>query len=297
MTHFAAPTRRRSFLLLLVALLAFRATAQQIPQIAKVSATRSNSTFLLGFYPTASKTQSLYLPADLPGGSAGSIPRLYFMYGSTGITTGTTLTNLTIKLGQTTAIGFVGGNTFFADTSLTTVLTSASYTIAPGPSGTWFSIDLDTPFAYDPTQTLILQITFTGSTATNFGTFGDPNNGKKMYADTPGATTGNPSSSTWQHFGFDVSPLGLTAEAGASVALQAFPNPAHEALWVRLADALLPAHLQLLDALGRPVRELQFSASDLRAGRTLPLQGVAAGSYLLSVQQGERRLVRRVVVE
>lgn len=288
--------RLRYRLLLGAFLLMFGAQAQA-PQVAKVSATRSNSTFLLGFYPTAAKTQSLYLATDLVGATAGNIQRLYFMYGSTGIATGTTLSDLTIKLGQTTATGFAGGTTFFSDNSLTQVLFNTSYTIAPGTSGDWFFIDLDTPFRYDPTQTVVLQITFTGSTATNFGTFGDNNNGKKLYADNAGATTGSATSSTWQHFGFDVQPLGLPAPALATTLL-VYPNPAHETLGVQQTDVTpAPATIQVLDALGRSVRTVETSADALRVGTTLPLTDLPAGSYMVVVQNGDRRQLRRITVE
>ncbi len=271
------------------------ATAQLTPQIAKVNATRSNSTFLLGFYPTASKTQSLYLPADLAGAAAGNIASLYFMYGSTGNTTGTTLSDLTIKLGQTTSTGF-SGTTFFSDSAFVTVLTNPSYTIAPGVSGEWFSIPLTTPFTYDPTQTLILQIIFTGSTATNFGTFGSANNGKKLYGNAPTDLTGSLSSGTWQHFGFDLGATTGVATDAPAAALLCFPNPATASFTVVMPRAEAPADLTLIDALGRVVRQVSVPATALRAGEVLNVRDLPAGPYVLTVQQGARRLSRRVSI-
>ena len=61
----------------------------QTLQVAKTSATTTNSTFLLGNL-TAAKTQSLYLPTDLTGAVAGTITSLSFQYGSTGQATGVT---------------------------------------------------------------------------------------------------------------------------------------------------------------------------------------------------------------
>ena len=271
------------------------ATAQVTPQIAKENATRSNSTFLLGFYPTASKTQSLYLPADLTGAAAGNIASLYFMYGSTGNTTGTTLSDLTIKLGQTASTGF-SGTSFFPDPTFVTVLNNPSYTIAPGVSGEWFSIPLTAPFTYDPTQTLILQITFTGSTSTNFGTFGSANNGKKLYANTPTDLTGSLSSGTWQHFGFDLGNTTGVATDAPAAALLCFPNPATTALTVVVPRAEAPADVTLTDALGRVVRRVSVPATALRAGEVLNVRDLPAGPYVLTVLQGTRRLSRRVSV-
>ena len=277
-------------------LVAAHSATAQAPQIAKASAGVNNSTFFLG-NPSASKTQSLYLPADLAGATAGAINRLYFQYG-TSVATGVTLTNLTIRLGQTTNNVFVPANTFYA-TGLDTVLRVASYTIAPGATSQWFRVPLTRTFAYDPTQTLILDISFTGSSNSSFGTAGDPNfgvnAGKKMHTADPAAVTGSTSSSTWQHFGFDLAPTGLPA-AIESAAVTCFPDPAADRLTVRMPTAATAATLSLTDVLGRTVLRTSVAGAALQTGASLPVRELPAGPYVLTVQLGEQRFTRRVNV-
>ena len=285
-------------LLTAAALLAFpfASTGQIAPQIAKVSATRSFSAFLLGS-DAARKTQLLYQPAELPGAPAGPIHRVYFMHAGTGATV--TLSNLRLTLGQTANTAFVPATRFYA--GQTTVLAKASYTIAPGTAGGWFGLDLDTTFAYDPARTLIVGVSFTASANQAFGTFGDntfggsPGVGRKLYAATDTATVGLAGSAAWQHFGFDNRLLGTAADPLAGPLLL-FPIPAADHLTVVLPEATAPAILTLTDALGRVVRHHDAPAAALRVGHVLDVRTLPAGAYALTVEQAGRRQTRRVII-
>ncbi len=209
----------------------------------------SNSTFLLGNLGTSPHTQCLYLPADLTNAAAGEITRLYYRYGTTGVANGNTLGNMMVRLGQTTATTFSGGNTFF--TGLDTVLQLASFDIPAGTAGDWFMIPLQSPFLYDPAQTLIVDIHFTGSSTTNFGTYGTANNGRKLYSQSPTDLTGTTTSTTWQDMGFDLNTSTALAEAG-TVRGTAYPNPADGTLFLHLEGAV-PEAVDVVDLHGRPV--------------------------------------------
>lgn len=238
----------------------------------------SNSTFLLGNTSFAPHTQSLYLPGDLQNEVSGLITTLYFRYGSTGEDLGNTLTGLMIRLGMTTAGAFTS-NTFFTD--LDTVLMAPTYTIAPGTEGNWFSIPLQTPFAYDAGQTLILDIWFAGSSTTNFGTLGTNNTGRKLYSLTLDAPTGTATSSTWQDIGFDVEVgTGLTEVAAAGV--RVLPLPGYQQ-WqlLRPATAADALTVQLSDASGKPLHRSPWSAGSTT--HLLDLHGHAAGIYLITL--------------
>jgi hypothetical protein len=118
----------------------------------------SNSTFLLGAI-NARKSQCLYKPSDfntIPNN--GEITKIYYRYGSTGNTAPHDLSPFTIKLGQTNDTFFSGDSLFF--TGLSTVRFDSVYTIPAGTQGDWFGIDLQTPFAYDSSKTLIVEIKF-----------------------------------------------------------------------------------------------------------------------------------------
>jgi Secretion system C-terminal sorting domain len=301
MQHFT-PSKGR---LIAVALWAMPllAAAQASPQVYKNNGGNTNSTFALGNSDYARKTQLLYDPQSIQNAVAGQMQRVYFAYGSSDQAIGVILDSLTIRVGQTADVN-IPSTTFY--TGLKRVAYKPTITIPAGTSGDWFGIDLDSTFTYDPTQSLIVEITFADSRKpttglpSNFGTAGDNvlgSNRKKLCDPNPYATVSTVSSTTWQHFGFDVTPLGLADDA-ASAALQAFPSPAHERLTVRWPEAAAtPANVTLADVLGRTVRTATVSASALQAGHSLSVSGLPGGTYVLTVTQNNRRLVRRVTVE
>lgn len=202
--------------ILLICLFIHTVSAQQY---VKDGGATNNSTFCLGATTSCKKVQLLYLPSNFnPAPPSGTITTIYFMYGSTGITPDYTITNLTIKMGQTTNTGFIPATEFY--TGLTTVLSEATYIIPAGVQGAWFPITLTTPFPYDNSQTLIVETTLDNGSVTTFGLFcGTTIAGQKLYSASTSATTGTVNSNL-QNFGMNIStaacsgqPVGGTASA------------------------------------------------------------------------------------
>jgi Secretion system C-terminal sorting domain len=238
----------------------------------------SNSTFLWGF-PTASHTQSLYLPGDLTNPVVGSINRMYWRYGSTGIATGNTLTGVTIRLGLTPQTAFTGGDVFF--TALDTVLQLDTLVIPPGATGDWFGISLDTLFAYDAVQTLIVDVNWTTSITTAFGCLGSPNNGRKLHANNNIDLTGSTTSTTWQDIGFDVQLVANVPETSAATP-SIYPVPAAERLSITLPAAVAaPARMSILDMHGRFVMNEPVRVTD--GSLSIDLRLLADGLYMLQL--------------
>lgn len=239
----------------------------------------SSSTFLLGNTGYASHTQCLYTPDQLTGATDGYIVRLYYRYGNSGIDDGNTLGDLRISLGQSTATAF-SSVTFL--TQLETVLETDSFTIAPGASGNWFSIDLTTPFAYDPAQSLVVDIRFASSANESFGTmstFG--HTGRKIMS----ATTDSPTGEFWdtlQDLGFDlVDNTGMSSRALMGTSL--YPNPTTSQADLIWANALeTNATLSITDATGRVVHQGQLSAGTTRA--TMDLTRTTTGLYVVQLR-------------
>src|SRR5690606_3863024 len=155
------------------------------------------------FGTTTRKAQMLYLPGDFsPAIQGGNITAIYFKYGS-GTTNDNTLDDLIISLGQTTATAFNGGNQFF--TGLTPVLERGTYTIPGGTTGDWFKIVFSTPFNYDSTQTLIVEVQYSANSVTTFGTQASSLAGRKIYATSTTAVTGTTTSIS-QDFGIELFP-------------------------------------------------------------------------------------------
>ncbi|MCC3159807.1 FG-GAP-like repeat-containing protein [Hymenobacter sp. 15J16-1T3B] len=96
-----------------------------------------------------------------------------------------------------------------------------------------------------------------------------------------------------------LTPTRITALAPAALSQQVlvYPNPARSAVTVELPAALRPqAHtLTLRNALGQQVRTAELPAGP--ATRSLPLTGLSAGVYTLSLTTPQGVVVRRLVVE
>jgi hypothetical protein len=105
---------------------------------------------------TGKKVQLLYLPGDfdqpIPA-PAGAITSVSFLIG---LQLGPwSYEDFTIKMGQSTITSFTAGS-FYAG-PLTTVYYRPSVSLT-GIAGQWMTITLDTPFPYDPTQSLIVDV-------------------------------------------------------------------------------------------------------------------------------------------
>lgn len=95
----------------------------------------------------------------------------------------------------------------------------------------------------------------------------------------------------------DIVTVTVAGEPGVAL-LRCFPNPASTAVSVRVQlphDA--PASAALLDLAGRLLRSWDLSASAGVQEQTFSLADIAAGSYLLRVQQGGLSAFRKVVVQ
>ena len=90
----------------------------------------------------------------------------------------------------------------------------------------------------------------------------------------------------------DVNVLGAAAEQVNGI-LQAWPNPAHGHLQVRLPKQYYPSTINLLDALGRPVKKYSVSGSDYN----LNIESVPSGVYFLRVEGQKENIVQKVVID
>lgn len=267
---------KRRTTLLLSAGLALTTFAQDVQKCCGTT----SSTFLLGSTSYARHTQCLYAPDELEGAVEGYIVRLYYRYGNSGITLGNTLGDVTIKLGQTTATAFSGVEFL---TELETVLETASVSIAPGASGDWFSIDLTTPFEFDPTRSLVVDISFETSENTTFGTMSTSGNtGRKIMSEFTGTTSGE-SWDTLQDLGFDLSLTGMSERALTGAVL--YPNPTSARVDLVWSEPLVTnATLTIHDASGRLVHTAQLGAGNTRTA--MDLTGLSSGMYGVQLRDG-----------
>jgi hypothetical protein len=247
----------------------------------------SNSTFLFGYTSYAAKSQCIFWPSDFTNLAQGDIIRIYYKYGSG--TGDQVLTRFSIEMGQTTETAY-NANAFF--TGLTPVFYRDSYTIPQGVSGNWFYIDLDIPFTYDSTKTLIVQLIFPESAIDSWGTLGSTNIPvKKIISPDTLATTGDGSSGTWQDFGFDLatpsgtkSVLKNTDDFDIAIA----PNPTINSLDVTILNTNLETfQIDILNLIGEIVTNEKINGIK----KSIDVRHLSNGVYYAKVtnQNGEVR--------
>jgi hypothetical protein len=177
----------------------------QTPQYFVGSNTGSNSIPFGGGTWANNRSQLLYLPGEFGATvPAGLITTIYFRAAAT--TTNATYANLQIDMGQSAITTL--STTW--ETGLSTVLTSPSYVITATTSQ-WFAIPLATPIAFNPAQSLIVDIRQTATTGTaiplrNFAPAAPPTNRRTWTGPNPStsATAGGIDNLVEYDFGFDM---------------------------------------------------------------------------------------------
>lgn len=191
---------KKWLLLLTAAVLQLTAAMAQNPPYYKGTGTSTNT---IPMNNAASLCQQIYEPGDfntLP--ISGLITKIYFR-NSVGGASGT-YTDFKVAFLQNSLTAFP--NTTFL-TGATTALFSPSITInGNSTSGEWYEIPLTTPFLYDNTQTLIVEISYASKTGGMSGYTTTASGNKRLShisSNTP--VTGN-LSSLWGDFGMEVIP-------------------------------------------------------------------------------------------
>ncbi|HEX9657213.1 MAG TPA: choice-of-anchor D domain-containing protein, partial [Bacteroidota bacterium] len=253
------------------------------------------------FNVTAGKRiQWLYLPGDFgqpTPAPQGRITTLYFRISTGG---SGTYTDLSIAMGQTTLTDLPAGDWYSGP--LQPVYFRASVDLAAA-TGEWVSIQLDVPFAYDPSQSLVIDINQCARSGTGMSTFHTGISGVKRNASLVGASCPLPYANTSTlvaHCGIDVSggtwfsidPTAGTVAVGDSILMKAYfdatdpevyNNPGNyfgqlkvEATNSDLADTLrIPVRLFVVPPAGPrmtvDVDSLAFGDVEIDSSRTLPL--------------------------
>ncbi len=169
---------------------------------------------------TSNKVQWIYGPslfksAGTSGTAApkGTITKVYFRLGNT-VSSSASYSNFTISLGQNQGTSTTWGSTTFS-TGLTTVYSKSSFTMSGATANSWYSIALNTPFYYDPSQSLVFELKVSSGTGNLVAQTTTGGNQRNYGAST--ATAGTVATGLVD-FGFDilaasqvdVSALGLT---------------------------------------------------------------------------------------
>ena len=94
-------------------------------------------------------------------------------------------TNLTIRMALVSTSTFISTGAFY--TGPMTTVRSQNTAVTPSGANTWFNVPLTTPFFYDPTMNLIIEVSHCGYTGTGFGlrqlVYGAAPNYRRQYSD------------------------------------------------------------------------------------------------------------------
>ena len=229
-----------------VLILVLTANILSQPQYYNYNTQGTNNAFPLNTLPASGKTtQSLYLagafnqPTPAPN---GNITKIYLMASSTG---NATFTSLVIKMGLTTDIDLPTGAWYTG--SLTTVFDESNFNLV-GTAGQFMVITLETPFSYNATQSLVVEITQCGYSGTGIGLGYTALSGNKRCAGPLSATAcphpyGNQQTYS-THMGVDIAPPSVTCSyswstntSGVTGLLQAVSAPSSTVCWVAGATA------------------------------------------------------------
>lgn len=152
------------------------------------------------------KFQFIYSQSEIstmvsPVSGPVTIDTIWFRFGGGSSNTFTTLSNFQIRMGHTTLTnpGPQFNNNFNVGTAQT-VLSSASYTLTPligawnTPNNNWTFIVLQTPFSYNFTNNLCIELSFSSSSAAIAGNYAD--NGGVPISQYAGNSTATSASAT-----------------------------------------------------------------------------------------------------
>jgi gliding motility-associated-like protein len=152
------------------------------------------------------KFQFIYSQSEIstmvsPVSGPVTIDTIWFRFGGGSSNTSTTLSNFQIRMGHTTLTnpGPQFNNNFNVGTAQT-VLSSASYTLTPligawnTPNNNWTFIVLQTPFSYNFTNNLCIELSFSSSSAAIAGNYAD--NGGVPISQYAGNSTATSASAT-----------------------------------------------------------------------------------------------------
>jgi hypothetical protein len=288
---------RSLFGLLLLVLIFSKEMNAQLPQYYNYNVAGGANSFPFN-QPNGKQTQWLYLPGDFnqpTAAPAGTVTSISFRINENYPFGPWTYSNFTIKLGQSPVTTFTTG--VFYTGLLDTVYYKASVTFT-GTPGQWLTITLDKNFVYNPSLSLIVDVSQCGAPgATGFAMCQTTLSGLRRNYSVAGCPfTWTGSNNAVAHIGFNICttascvPTGvqnLTEQVDNSISL--FPNPATNLLNIQ-TDKTIDG-IVVMDITGRKVLEQNGNISQIN------IQSLQQGMYQLIINSDGRSTSHKFIKE
>ncbi|SHK76481.1 T9SS type A sorting domain-containing protein [Hymenobacter psychrotolerans] len=278
-------------------LLAPGTAAAQVVTI--VNGTATSASAPLGYGSPYSANEAIYLGSQIT--ATGSITRVAFDKVEGSIVT--PIENVVIYFKTTTATELTAGT---LDTTGYQRVFKGSLT-NNAPTG-YMEVVLNRPFAYTGSSNNLAVLVLRNGGATSSTTGQQPKyrygfttgrNSTRRYTGSTALTsaTALATSTALANMRLTFGTPQSTQAARNTLAVSLYPNPAAGKLTLQLPASRQVASLQVLDMLGRTVQPIVQVLPGASGTVELPLEKLAAGSYLLRVTQGEAVAVQHFTKE
>ncbi|MFN4082579.1 MAG: T9SS type A sorting domain-containing protein [Bacteroidia bacterium] len=180
------------------------AQSSTTPMFINTNTTGGCNSFPFNNTGTSRKVQFMYTAGEFTGAPGGAINRIWIRP-CTGVT-GTVYSNFSIRMRQEPAsVTTFGSGTFL--TPVQTCLSASTYSFTT-TANNWYPIPLTTPFVYDPTKTLIIEIEHQSYSGTGFtiNQSGSGTGNRRIWGDYQ--STAGTAGTAYANMGIDVVSLG-----------------------------------------------------------------------------------------
>jgi hypothetical protein len=249
--------------------------------------------------PSGKMIQTLYLPGEFsnptpaPGGK--QITSVFVQLHSA--MTNRSFTDLTIKMGQTTLTDLTAGS--FYSGPMTTVYSRSAITIS-NPAD-WLEFILDTPFPYDPTKSIVIEI---GQCQTIMNAGGNIRytitSGIKRIVSYGGCPyvvyTGGGSYAYITHCGINLTTVGIEEKKPLKVEIYPVPNDGQFNISLG-GGSMCALSLEVYNSLGLMIFSKTISGQQNSQVIPVDLKPVPPGIYSIILRSsGEQTLHKKIVV-
>jgi hypothetical protein len=300
----------KGFLLLFIFLMSEASGVAQVPQY-KLDQPQGQSYGFFNYTISGRRKQMIYRPNDFCNPPSGYIKNIYLKIDGSVSNSPLSFTSFRVQMGMTgdtayTWMGMVGWSQF--KTGLATVLFHTSYTISDTvASNTWLQIPLSTPFLWDTSQSLLVDIIYTGCSfpVPSFNYLPLSSRSRSLYgaaATNTGSEQNNDTveSEPLPFFGFDIDPFDVHVnEITKLTRVSLYPNPGNGLFTMRFHSATFAktVDIAIVNLTGSMVQQKRYENVSGDFSTQIDMRQVPKGFYFVQVQADKEKIIRKLIVQ